>query len=75
MPDSRDGELARLRGELRAAKLAHRELELRNERLERRLAAERATAAHFAAQLGDLRNSRSWRITKPLRATMRRGRS
>lgn len=69
-----EAENDRLRGELQAAKLTITELERRVASLERRVAAEQASAAHFAQQVQDLRNSRSWRITVPLRAAMRRGR-
>jgi chromosome segregation ATPase len=71
---TQEAETERLRGELQAARLTITELERRVSTLERRVAAEQASAAHFAQQVQDLRNSRSWQVTVPLRAAMRRGR-
>ncbi|NLT25499.1 MAG: hypothetical protein GXX90_02385 [Microbacteriaceae bacterium] len=67
-------ELARLRGELLAARLEVRELRARNDELQRRIDAEHASAVAFAQQVVDLRDSRSWKLTAPLRVVMRRGR-
>ena len=67
-------ELARLRGELHAARLEVRELRARNDELQRRIDAEHASAVNFAQQVVDLRESRSWKLTAPLRVAMRRSR-
>ncbi|MFD2674550.1 hypothetical protein [Gulosibacter bifidus] len=64
-------EEARLQSELRAAQLTVRQLQQRIDRLERRVAAEQASAAMFANQVKELRASRSWQLTLPVRAGMR----
>lgn len=74
MTEGSAGELIRLRGELQAARLQLQELEQRNARLERRVQAEQQSAVLFANQLQDLRRSRSWQVTAPLRALARRSR-
>ena len=71
---SHEDELARLRGELLAAQLTVRELRERNAELAKRVDAEQSTAKLFAQQLQDLRHSRSWNVTTPLRVVMRRTR-
>ena len=67
-------ELQRLRGELLAARLECRELRERLDELQRRIDSEHASAVVFAQQVVDLRDSRSWKLTAPLRLVMRRGR-
>ncbi|SJM66017.1 methyltransferase [Gulosibacter sp. 10] len=67
-------EVRRLRGELRAARLEASELRRSLDELERRHAAQKAASEHFAKQLKELRNSRSWQVTAPLRRAMRNGR-
>lgn len=74
MPAADSGEIDRLRGELLAARLTIQELQAANTELARRVEAERAAGRVFARQLKDLRRSRSWQLTAPLRIAMRRGR-
>lgn len=65
-------EIERLRSEIRAARLNVAGLQRRIQLLERQVAAERASAALFAQQVRELRHSRSWQVTAPLRIVMRR---
>lgn len=68
-------EILRLRSELEASQLMVQHLQQRIDRLERRVSAEQASAALFADQVKELRNSRSWQITLPVRAGMRAARA
>lgn len=70
-----DAELLRLRSELEASQLMVQRLQQRIDRLERRVEAEQASAALFADQVRELRRSRSWQLTLPVRAGMRAARS
>lgn len=67
-----DREIAQLRAEVRRLRSELSAAERRNDQLHRRYEAEQTSALHFAGQLRDLRNSKSWRLTLPLRLAMRR---
>lgn len=67
-------EILRLRSELEASQLMVQRLQQRIDKLERRVDAEQASAALFAAQVKELRKSRSWQMTLPVRAGMRAAR-
>jgi len=72
---SEKAEIDRLREEVKSLRLQRSERDARISELEERVRLERAQAYDLLVQLNDLRRSKSWQVTAPLRTAMRRFRS